>query len=294
MANYVYNKIICSKDTLDCYFIDYNSFEFEEPLKDPYIGFRKIYETIEADELKSREKEDIYYGYGFSYKCINDAWEIKFATRWCYPIVAIIQAISLNHNLVWYAMEENTIFISRFSWNNGIKEEVTFLDDKFYEWLDDADLSIEDDDNYIWHYPEVNDLKWQEWPSNDNFKRYDDLVVNIDLSEVLNKDYKRECCYNKLYEDVYRELQEYLDLWDHGVFTKKDQMIPVVKLSKGEDTRTLIVEYCDDLGGNNVIDREWFFSYQNTSHEVCKKILNKFSSKRFKKNLINKIKDLFN
>ena len=152
MANCVYNKVLCSKDTLDRLFIDYTPFEEEEPLKDPYIVFRKIYETIDLDELKSRDKTDIYYGFGFSYRrCSNDIYEIKFATRWRYPIVAIIQAINLDHNLIWYCVEENNLYISRFFWNNGVKEEVALLDDAFYSWFDTPSL-IDDCDDVVWYY----------------------------------------------------------------------------------------------------------------------------------------------
>ena len=43
MANYVHNKIICTKEVLNKYFIDYYPFNDEDKLNKPYITFNNIF-----------------------------------------------------------------------------------------------------------------------------------------------------------------------------------------------------------------------------------------------------------
>ncbi len=45
MSNYVWNKVLCDKDTLDTYFIDYNPVGDRNLLSKPYITFNKLFEV---------------------------------------------------------------------------------------------------------------------------------------------------------------------------------------------------------------------------------------------------------
>ena len=43
MANYICNRVICRKEILDDYFIDYDPFGDNTPLDHPYISFNKLF-----------------------------------------------------------------------------------------------------------------------------------------------------------------------------------------------------------------------------------------------------------
>ena len=50
MANYVYNRIICTKEVLDKYFLDDEPFEENKKVDEPYITFNKLFNTKLAQE----------------------------------------------------------------------------------------------------------------------------------------------------------------------------------------------------------------------------------------------------
>ncbi|MBQ4283168.1 MAG: hypothetical protein IJB96_04490 [Lachnospira sp.] len=183
MSNYVWNKVICDKDILEKYFIDYNPFGDGNLLDKPYITFNKLFDIKTLDEYATKLGVHIYYGDGFSYKRLeNNKYEILFCTKWKYPIAAIKKALTLSHNIEWYAVEENCIYVSKFYWNNGIKENVMVIDDGYEKWLDnniDFSDNLEDYDHDIWYYLQTSDKMWVNWESNDDFKRYEDSVVKI-------------------------------------------------------------------------------------------------------------------
>lgn len=140
MSNYVWNKVICDKDILEKYFIDYNPFGDGNLLDKPYITFNKLFDIKTLDEYATKLGVHIYYGDGFSYKRLeNNKYEILFCTKWKYPISAIKKVLTLSHNIEWYAVEENCIYVSKFYWNNGIKENVMVIDDEYEKWLDKLD-----------------------------------------------------------------------------------------------------------------------------------------------------------
>ena len=45
MANYVYNRIICTKEVLNKYFLDDEPFEENKKIDEPYITFNKLFDT---------------------------------------------------------------------------------------------------------------------------------------------------------------------------------------------------------------------------------------------------------
>ena len=123
MANYVYNKIICSKEVLNKYFLDDNPFgDKDEKFKiNPYITFNKLF-NIKLDENYTKKYgESICYEDGFEYNNLeNDYVEILFNTRWKYPIKAIKKSLELcKKDITWYVIEENLIYISKFYWFSG-------------------------------------------------------------------------------------------------------------------------------------------------------------------------------
>ena len=63
MANYVHNKIICTKEVLNKYFIDYYPFNDEDKLNKPYITFNNIFNVKSINEYSL----NIYFVYGLIY-----------------------------------------------------------------------------------------------------------------------------------------------------------------------------------------------------------------------------------
>lgn len=105
MANYVANMVICSKVFYEKYFLDTNPFGDEnvsEYIKEhPYITFNKLYNVNSLNEYGDKYGVYIDYGYGHTIKELGkDLVEIKFQTRWDYPIYAIKKAIELDHDIV--------------------------------------------------------------------------------------------------------------------------------------------------------------------------------------------------
>ena len=65
MANYVVNKIVCTEEILNEYFIDYYPIEQNEKLEEPYISFNKLFGVKSLNEYAQKYGEYIYYGWSF-------------------------------------------------------------------------------------------------------------------------------------------------------------------------------------------------------------------------------------
>ena len=101
MANFIHNRIICSKDTLEKYFLDENPFDDDKPMEKPWISFRKLFNydcvTFYA-ETRLFDSSN-----GFRYKELKeDVYEITFCTRNEIPYEAIVKALELDQNLEWF------------------------------------------------------------------------------------------------------------------------------------------------------------------------------------------------
>lgn len=174
MANYVYNRVVCTKEILNKYFLDDEPFEEGVKLNEPYITFNKLFNTKLDENYSGLYGESIYYGDGFKYNELeNGNIEILFNTRWRYPIKAIEKALELCKNdIIWYAVEENLIYVSKFYWDNEIREETLYLEDRdnFNEFNEN---NPEPQSNFwIWEYPVEKQDGWKIWQCNDFDERY--------------------------------------------------------------------------------------------------------------------------
>lgn len=183
MANYVSNKIICTKDVLENYFIDYYPFSPDEKLDKPYITFNKILGVKSLNEYTEKYGTQVYYGWGFSYRPLSTGlYEIMFATRWYYPICAIIKSIEkFKDNIEWYAVEENIIYVSRFRYiNNNVCEEILSLETKEFEEFDEdyhnsrmhEKESFDNGDICVWEYIKRENIEWKLKHNNDLKEKY--------------------------------------------------------------------------------------------------------------------------
>ena len=186
MANYVWHRVVCRKEVLDRYFMDPDPFRDGAPVEQPCISFNKLFGVESLEEYSERYGVYVAYGYGCSWSARSDGrCEIKFRTRWEYPIRAILRALELSHDTVWYAVEENFISVSKFCWSDGVKEDVLFIEDGFSDWLranEDFDASLEDWDDGVWYYLPTATGTWRRWESADGFARYLDVAaVHVEL-----------------------------------------------------------------------------------------------------------------
>lgn len=190
MANYVYNKVICSKKFFNEYF--YNE---------------------ELDMiLFPNEGNYIYQGFGHTCKEISEnLLEVKFASKWDYPIKLIVDFINIDHSIKWYAIEENYVYLSKFEYDekqNKVKESIVILDSNFDNFLGkllDADLKVEleDADHLFWYCKLKHFNNWIEWETktdkelierytNERYPMEEALSYYEKVSqEILNKKVKR-------------------------------------------------------------------------------------------------------
>lgn len=192
-ANYVYHKVICTGDCLNRYFMDPDPCNDGVSYDPPYISFNKLLSVSSVKEAHERYGSYVYYGFGAAWcERENGLWEIKFATRWKYPIHAIVRAIELNHDLIWYAVEENHVYISRFYWSDGVKEDVLYIEYEYDQWSQknpDFVFSLADYDDTAWYFLPTATCVWRNWESTDGFARY----MNIEAVFAENPTFISSC-----------------------------------------------------------------------------------------------------
>ena len=186
MANYVSNKVICKKSFFDKYFLDPYSLgedSYDYCKEHKYISFNKLFGVKDVSEYYDKYGEYVYYGRFYTVKKLDkENVEVKFHTRSCYPICAIKKAIELDHSIIWYAFEENIIYISKFVWENEkVIEKTLYIETSdFDEWYDKYIYNgntydeIDDADDAIWYYNYDDKKDWIIWPCDDLIKRYKD------------------------------------------------------------------------------------------------------------------------
>lgn len=198
MANYVLNKVVCTERILNDYFIDYYPIEKDKRLNEPYISFNKILGVKSINKYHEKYGESIYYGFGFSYEKNNEGLiEIKFLTRWLYPIYAIVKAVELfKEELIWYSCEENMIYLSKFFWKDGkVQENTLKLENTEYEEWNHKNEELLDrveyPDHELWHYKYENRIDWKIWQCDNLIKRYfDQYPAKEYYEEMQRKDFK--------------------------------------------------------------------------------------------------------
>lgn len=184
MANYVSNRVICTKAFFDQYFLDPYSLgkdSYEYCKNHKYISFNKLFGVKDVGEYYDKYGEYVYYGHSYITKEINEDYiEVKFHTKHYYPICAIKKAIEINHDIKWYAFEENIIYISKFEWdkNKVVEKTLNIETGDFDKWYNKNIFNgniydeIDDSDDAIWYYDYDNKEEWIIWECNDLIKRY--------------------------------------------------------------------------------------------------------------------------
>lgn len=179
MANYVYQQVICSREFFEKFFIDYSPIQKDNCLNRPYISFNKIVGVNSLNEYKEKFGEYIYYGYGFSYvEHLDGRIVLKFVTKWNYPMAAIQCAISLDHSIEWYAVEESEIYVSKFYWEEGLQEMVALLGDEFHVWAERQyvfEEELSDENHILWYFLKENQVIWIPWTDDLALPRYFEL-----------------------------------------------------------------------------------------------------------------------
>ena len=247
MANYVVNKIVCTEKILNEYFIDYYPIDENEKLDEPYISFNKLFGVKSLNKYDEKYGESIYYGWGFSYEKNKEGLiEIKFLTKWLYPICAIVKAVEMfKKELTWYACEESKIYLSKFFWDGeNVQENTLYLEDTEYEeWAENNEdyiEGIEYPDDEIWHYNYENRTDWKIWKSDNLVKRYfDQYPAKEYYNEMRNEslmdiDELEEILYDGTKEEIKKVLEEYKVSYE---YTKKSRSFKVTSLLLNETCR---------------------------------------------------------
>lgn len=181
MSNYVYNKIICTEEILNKYFLDYEPFEESKKIDTPYITFNKLFNIKISEDYDKICGALIYYGDGFEYNKIdNNKVEILFNTIWNCPIKAIIRAIELCKNdIIWYACEESLNDISKFYWDDRVVEDILNLVDRadFDEFMIENEEKDEISNFWLWRYELENKSDWTRC-NDDLIEKYYDIEEN--------------------------------------------------------------------------------------------------------------------
>lgn len=179
MANYVWHKVVCRKEVLEQYFIDSNPFGDVVQIEPPYISFNRLFGVKSINEYVEKYRIGIYYGYGFSWEeQLNGMCEVKFCTRWEYPIRAIIRLLEVADDALWFASEENHIYVSKFYWDERVKEDILFITDGYDRWIDknmEFECSLEAWDSGVWYYLSTVKDVWQNRENTDDLhnQKYD-------------------------------------------------------------------------------------------------------------------------
>lgn len=170
MSNYVWSKIICSQEVFDK-IVMYSPTNPSHSI----ISFYKIL-GIDYDDYEARNILVV--------KKADDTYELKYCQRWRYPITCITRLIEIFHDVVWYLVEENHIYVSKFYWDNGVKEDVMDIEYQYYDWLDENPIfgdALDFSDDDVWYFLKTLKENWINWESTDNFARY--LDVRADSAE---------------------------------------------------------------------------------------------------------------
>ena len=255
MSYSIYNKVICSNDFVNNYFIDHYPFKkykigILNYVKEEYITFNRICGAESVNDYMDRFGAYIYYGRGHSIKQINaNTSEVMFATSRYYPIAAIIKAIEIDHSVVWYAVVEELIYLSKFCWRDGKVVELTLnLEmDEFYDWQEDNESlwdSIDECDCEVWHYIDKRDINWIEWECDDLIERY---KSNVPIKEYYEKRKRDETIYLQGYKmNLYATLIEQNDNWiDYCFGTSLENMTGLIHIDLNKGTYT-IMNYPDE------------------------------------------------
>lgn len=181
MANYVFHRVVCTQDFFEKYLLDLEPFGKNDLPEHPCLTFRKLFGAVTLEEYEAEHSASVYKGYGFHWEeRPNDRVEVKFCTRWQYPIEAILKALKLGrHTIEWFACEENHLYASWFRWTeNGAEERILLLGDTYWNWTEQHGAALEKQigetecDDEVWYYLPLCKSGWQKWPSSDDFSRY--------------------------------------------------------------------------------------------------------------------------
>lgn len=192
MANYVYHRVLCAEADFEAYFLDPNPFGSAVCPDVPYITFHKLFGRETFADYDAAYPARVYYGYGACWRKLPEGRvELKFCTRWQYPIRVILQALKVcGPELMWYACEENHGYVSKFQWRDGqIEEQVLPLDAEYWDWLEANEAGLEhqlaDCDDEVWQFPPLDCAPWLIWPSADgHWTCYDGAAaVHVDCPE---------------------------------------------------------------------------------------------------------------
>ena len=176
MSNYVWNRVVCRKEAMERWLADPDPFGDGQPGSRPSISFNRLADVKSVKEYEEKAGVPVWYEKGVLCREYGDGRvELKFCTLWQYPIRAIGALLELAQDTQWYAVEENHTYVSRFCWEDGLREDVLLIEDAYFRWsAEHEDLldSLPEEDDGAWYFLPEAPGDWHRWESTDHFGRY--------------------------------------------------------------------------------------------------------------------------
>ena len=176
MSNYVWNRVICRKEEMDRWLADPDPFGDGKQDSLPAFSFNRLADVKSVKEYEEKAGVPVWYEKGAVCRdCGGGRVELKFCTLWQYPIQAIGRFLELAPDTLWYAVEENHIYVSRFCREESLKEDVLLIEDAFPRWEEEnKELpdSLPEADDAVWYFLPEAPGTWRRWESEDDFERY--------------------------------------------------------------------------------------------------------------------------
>jgi hypothetical protein len=191
MANYIWNKLLLKRTAFNETGIGSSS------ISEPFINsFRCFFEScLDGSKDLCDFGRDGGIAYDQDISCVplnNEFYEIMFATRTFYPVFAIVKTIEQFHYSVWYAVEENAVYVSKFCLEDcQLREYAAYIEEDHGIWLEqnfDYAANVAEPDCDVWHYMNERKLEWKRWDNRDIFKKYATYTA-ADVGELFREDF---------------------------------------------------------------------------------------------------------
>ena len=201
MSNFVWHRVICRRNVIDAFFLDSSSSCSSDGGSDdlPVISFKRVYDYYHVDpetDLNSGRDSYVATDQGISVHSVSEEMcELMFISRNFYPIFVIFKTLEMFHDTVWYAVEENAVYVSKFIWENDqFMEYVFHIEEKYGKWLErnfDYAMSIQNPDSDIWHFMKNSHINWNLWNNRDPVEQYSNFMAD-DVCKFFRRDFQVE------------------------------------------------------------------------------------------------------
>ncbi len=196
MSNFVWHRLICHRNVTEELFSDSAFCIRCGSCELPGISFRRVYDLFHVDpetDLISGRDSYIANDQGISVHFVSEELcELMFLTRNFYPVFVIFKTLEMFHDTIWYAVEENCVYVSKFIWETDqLVEYAVYIEKEYGKWLEsnfDYALSVQNPDSDVWHFMENGRMKWKPWDNRDPVETYSNFMAD-DVCRFFRRDF---------------------------------------------------------------------------------------------------------